>query len=391
MRLEPLSYEVISMENKKYLNTILLILIMALMSMPAYGQIRYGQPGFGDVDITYTSWKKTTGDTEATLHQLVFPITGFVPLQDNLELHLFLANATHSAEVPGEEFQLNGLGDLKLQMSKSFSNDQLLASIGLNLPTGKKSLDVEGEQIIYLLSNNYLDLPARGMGEGFGFNVLLGGAQASGNLQYGGGIIYEYKGTYEPYESSGDYNPGDKFSINAGGDLTGEKTVFSADIIYSLFTNDKIGGEDKFKQSPQLEIRTGVVHKLGNTDLNAGISYIKRGDNDIYTDSSSQVILKTLKLFGDEFLLYGGAVYRMSEDLSLNPSLTYRSISANDESPADYQLDNSSVIGVGLSLNKSFQEKYGLKFGGKYFTGSADGGDIDLTGLQFTASLTASF
>jgi len=379
------------MDNKKYLNTILLIFMLVLASIPAYGQIRYGLPGFGDVDITYTSWKMTTGDTETTLHQLVFPMTGFVPLQDNLELHLFLANATHFADVGDEEFQLNGLGDLKLQLSKSFSNDQLLASIGLNLPTGKKSLDVEGEKIIYLLSNNYLDLPSRGMGEGFGFNVLLGGAQASGNLQYGGGIIYEYKGTYEPYESSGDYNPGDKFSINAGGDLVGKKTTFSADVIYSLFTNDKVDSDNKFKQSPQLELRTGVVHKLGNTDLNAGISYIMRGDNNIYTDSSSQVILETLKLFGDEFLLYGGAVYKISESFSLNPSLTYRSISANDESLAAYQLDNSSVVGVGISFNKTFQEKYGLKFGGKYFTGSADGSEIDLTGLQFTASLTANF
>ncbi|MFH2048375.1 MAG: hypothetical protein ABIJ12_02925, partial [bacterium] len=347
--------------------------------------------GFGDVDITYTSWKMTMGDEEATLHQLVFPVTGFIPLQDNLELHLFLANATHSAKVLGEEFQLNGLGDLKLQLSKSFSDDQLLASIGLNLPTGKKSLDVEGEQIIYLLSNNYLDLPSRGMGEGFGFNVLLGGAQAAGNLKYGGGILYEYKGSYEPYASSGDYNPGDKFSINAGGDLDADKTTFSADIIYSLFTNDKVGGDNKFKQSPQLELRTGVVYKLGNTDLNAGISYIKRGDNKIYADSSSQVILETLKLFGDELLLYGGAVYKMSETFSINPSLTYRSISANDESLATYQLDKSSVIGVGLAFNKTFQEKYGLKFGGKYFSGSADGSEIDLTGLQFTASLTANF
>ncbi|MFH2048492.1 MAG: hypothetical protein ABIJ12_03510, partial [bacterium] len=81
------------MDNKKYLNTILLIFMLVLISIPAYGQIRYGMPGFGDVDITYTSWKMTMGDEEATLHQLVFPVTGFVPLQDNLEMHLFLANA----------------------------------------------------------------------------------------------------------------------------------------------------------------------------------------------------------------------------------------------------------------------------------------------------------
>ena len=380
------------MDNKKYLNTILIIFMLTIISIPAYGQIRYGKPGFGDVDMTYSFWKMTMGEEEATLHQLVFPVTGFIPLQDNLELHLFVANATHHVEFQDADYQLNGLGDLKLQLSKSFSEDQLLFSVGLNLPTGKKSLDVEGEQTIYLLSYNFLDLPVRGLGEGFGFNVLLGGAQASGNLQYVGGILYEYNGSYEPYESSGDYDPGDKISINAGGDFVAEKTTFSTDVIYTLFTNDKVDGDDKFKQSPQLEFRTGVVHRMGSTDLNAGIRYIFRGENDIYLlDASSQQILESLKLFGNELMLYGGVVYKISEDVSLNPSLSFRMISANDENLEDIQLDNSSVIGAGLAFNKRFQEKFGLKIGGKYFTGSADGGDIDLTGLQFTASLTATF
>ncbi len=384
------------MDNKKYLNTILIIFMLTIISIPAYGQIRYGQPGFGDVDLTYSNWKITTDEEEATLHQLIFPATGFVPLQDNLELHLFVLNATHYIEYEeinySTEYELNGLSDLKLQLSKSFSEDQLLVSVGLNLPTGKKSLDTDGEQTIRLLSNNFLDLPVRGLGEGFGFNILLGGAQASGNLQYGGGILYEYNGKYEPYESSGDYDPGDKISFNAGGDLVGKKTTFSADVIYSMFTYDKVDESDNFKQSPQLELRTRVVHKLGNSNLNAGIIYVLRGNNDIYLlDSTSQRTLESLKLFGDEFILYGGAVYKMTEDFSLKPSLSFRTIAANDEDLEDRQLDNSSMIGAGLALNKVFSKKYGLEIGGKYFTGTAHGGDIDLTGMQFTASLTASF
>jgi len=383
------------MENKKFINTAIILFLLVIISIPAYGQIRYGKPGFGDVDLTYSYWKVTQGEEEATLHQLIFPVTGFIPLQDNLELHLFVVNATHHIEEYYEDsesdYQLNGLGDLKLQVSKSFSEDQLLFSVGLNLPTGKKSLDTEGEQTIYALSNNFLDLPVRSLGEGFGFNVLLGGAQAKGNFQYGGGILFEYNGTYEPYESSGDYNPGDKISFNAGGDLIGEKTTFSADLIYSLFTYDKVDGNDKFKQSPQLEIRTGMVHRLGKTDLNAGIRYVLRGENDVYLlDESSQEILESLKLFGNELVLHGGVVYRMSESLSLKPSFSLRTISANDDNLED-QLGNSSVVGIGMALNKKIQSKYGLEFGGKYFSGTADGGDIDLTGLQFTASLTATF
>lgn len=380
------------MDNKKYLNIIFIISLLIIISVPAYGQIRYGNPGFGDVNFTYSNWKMTQGENETTINQLIFPITGFVPLQDNLELHLFIVNTTNSVEDSNSDYQLNGLGDLKLQVSKSFAEDQMLMSVGLNLPTGKTSLDEEGDSTINMLSNNFLDLPVRGLGGGFGFNILLGGAQSSGNLQYGGGILYEYNGEYEPYEARGDYDPGDKISINAGGDLVGEKTTFSVDIIYSLFTYDKVDGNDRFKQSPQIEFRTGVVYKLSNTDLNAGIRYVFRGDNDIYLlDAASQEILESLKLFGNELMLYGGAVYKISKDMSLNPSLSLRMISANDKNLEDSQLDNSNVIGIGLAFNRRFQEKYGLKIGGKYFTGSADGGDIDLTGLQFTASLTATF
>ena len=372
------------MRNKALLYIICLLIAIGGVS-PAFGQIRYGQPTAGQLKFTYSHWKIENGDTATTIDQMSFPVSGFLPLKDNLEMHLFFAGATNNVDNDDGDISLSGLGDMRLQVNQSLANDQWLISVGMNLPTGKKSLNPAGKQILSVLSENYLSFPVRRLGGGFGFNMLLATAKASGNTRYGGGIMYQFNGTYEPYEGTGDYNPGDMISANAGVDIVSDPTVVSVDVIYSLFTEDKIEGNKVFKQSPLLDLRLGVLRKMGSSSASLRLRYAMRGDNKWY-NSGSQEVISSLQLFGNEFLLAGNASFAVGESCHVIPLAELRLISENE-----MNLGGASIFGFGSNFDYKFGKQTKLSLGGKLYTGSADGGNYDLSGVQLTAGLTASF
>ena len=151
---------------------------------------------------------------------------------------------------------MSGLGDLRLQLAHSFSRDRLLLSAGLNLPTGKRELDPDGERrIIEFLSRDYLSLPLRRYGEGFGFNLQAGGATELGPFKCGLSGVYDYCGSYKPYEGSGDYDPGDAVSLNATAGVSSGRIEYAGDVGFSFFGTDALDGENIYKQAPQFSAR----------------------------------------------------------------------------------------------------------------------------------------
>ncbi|MEA2031004.1 MAG: hypothetical protein U9N55_05340 [candidate division Zixibacteria bacterium] len=374
------------MRNKTLLYIVCMLIVIGGFSS-AFGQIRYGQNTAGQLKFTYSHWKIENGDTATTIDQMSFPVSGFLPLKDNLEMHLFFAGATNNINNNNNDISLSGLGDMRLQVNQSLSDDQWLVSAGLNLPTGKKSLDPDGRQILSALSENYLSFPVRRLGRGLGFNVLLGTARASssGNTRYGGGIMYQFNGTYEPYEGTGDYNPGDMISANAGVDISSGPTTVSIDAIYSLFAEDKVNDNKVFCQSPLLDLRLGVLRKMGSSSASLRLRYAMRGENKRYGGDNNEEI-SSLQLFGNEFLLAGNASFAVSESLYLIPLAELRLISENEQ-----DFGNASIVGFGSNLDYKLGQQTKLTFGGKLYTGSADGGNFDLSGIQLTAGLKASF
>jgi len=379
------------MDNKLHL-LLIGIIALCLCAPTAQGQIRYGQPTSGGVHFTYSYWKMEQDTLKTTLNQLVFPLSGFVPLRDNMEMRFYLTSATNNMDTVGNDMSLSGLGDLRVQVSRSLKEDQLLLSAGMNLPTGKKKLDVEGQLVQLALSQNFLDVPLRRLGEGFGFNLLVGVAHAFNNINVGGGITYKYNGSYDPYNGVTDYDPGDMISLNAGADITGEQTSASIDAIYSLYTTDKLFDREVFRQSPTFDIRMVVSHNLNKGMIHGQVRYVLRGKNKLYTtDMNQQEIISSLQLFGNEFMINGGYTFTDGGLWKVTPSAELRLIAANDDALGSAKLEDASVIGIGADTERQLSDKVNLFVGGRFYTGSANGGNIDLTGLQFTGGLSATF
>ena len=358
----------------------------------AEAQIVYGQPSSGGTNITYTHWKiDPDGGDQTTINQFVIPISGFIPLQDNLEMRFQAAQASHSATIGGDDSKLSGLTDIRLQMNKSFSNDRFLASFGINLPSGKRKLNFDEElNVMGLLSENYLIFPVRQLGEGFGFNMLFGGATSSGNARLGATAMFQYNGKYTPYDGGGKYDPGEMFSLSASADTKSDKAMYSANAIFSVFTDDKLDGEKARKSSTQLDFLAGMQFPGQTMSFFGNVRVLLRGRNTTYNPDES--ISEQLRLYGNEFTIGAGLRYHPDKLWSLTPSVELRTIGANEYETDDaLYLDGSMIFGLGAAFARNLGQDVNGTLGFKYYSGSANGGDISLSGYQLTVGLRAAF
>jgi hypothetical protein len=356
--------------------------VVAVSCVTGFGQIIYGQSPSGDAGFVYSHW--SIGDT-IKVNQMMLPISGFIPLQDNLELRFSATNASNKLEGGGEDYKLSGMSDLRLQINQSLADDRFLLSLGLNLPTGKKKLNFNEEWVVLkVLSLDYLDFPVRHLGEGFGFNIMAGGAEMLGSMRVGGALMYQYNGTYEPYETGDEYNPGNQFSVISGVDQTGDGYMLTANAVYSVYTTDKLEDRKIFCQSPTFSLLLGGNFDNKTYQIGADAGLLLRGRNARY--DSTEAKIEQLKAYGNEFLIAGRFSWVPDKNWRMTPSAELRVIGENE-----YNLEGANIFGLGGEIVRNIGEGVDIGVAFKYFTGSVDGGDIDLSGYQLSASLMAAF
>jgi len=365
-----------------------IVLLLGVMSVSGYAQIIQGTPVSGGLSVHYSSWTVTYADeSEETISQLAIPLSGLIPLKDNLEATYYIANASSYLETVDNDYSLNALSDLSIQLSQSLAQDHLLLSAGVNLPTGKKELDLDEEWLVLqILSADYLQMPIRQAGEGLGFNFIIGGATQLGpNARGGIGLSYEINGEYDPYEGVSDYDPGDVFNINGGVDFGTDSARLSFEAIYATFSSDQLDGDDVFKQSSQIDFRASGMKAGQSVTWSGLVRYLVRGDNEQLSTDTAVAELEAFQLYGNEFAAAGAALFRLGRNFHAGPSLQYRAIAESDVT------GSSSVIGLGAAFSTALSEAVALDGGSTYLTGDADGGDLDLSGYTATLGLSAGF
>jgi len=370
--------------NKKYCFFIIVGGLILLMALPVSGQVVYGQQASCNPQFVYSHWtlEDNTG-AEITISQAYIPLVGFLPIQDNFEARFYIANTSNSLEYDGFDNTLSGVSDVRVQLNHSFYEDQIILSGGVNLPLGKKKLSLTEEWVIIeYLSQDFLNFPIRQFGQGFGFNMLVGGATMLGEIRVGGGVMYQYNGEYEPYEASGDYKPGDVFNANVGGDYQKDKWLFSANLVFTAYTADKLDDQKTFKQSKYFDMSLATVYKEEKYSLSGSANYRIRDRNTFY--DSTETVFSQLKLYGNEFAAETELSWNFANNWYTAPSLSLKLIADNESG-----LGSSSLFGFGTTLGNKLSKHVKAELAFKYFTGNADESDFDLNGYQVGLNLMA--
>jgi hypothetical protein len=232
----------------------------------------------------------------------------------------------------------------------------------------------------------------RRLGEGLGISAVLGAAtQLSDQMQATGGLMYEYTGEYEPYKNYDKYNPGDAFSVNGALHLDAPTTRWQLDMMFTTYGTDKVDGEDIFKQAPQFDVRLGFGVPGNRRSYSGFVRYLLRGESTEWiedTTATNQVQIVELdprKLYGNEFVVGGGARFDFETNWYLSPTADLRFIQSNDVG-----LDKSTVFGIGAAVGGTWISNLLTELGFKYYTGSADDGAADITGYQLSLGVTVS-
>ena len=197
--------------------------------------------------------------------------------------------------------------------------------------------------------------------------------------------MYQYNGSYDPYEVGGSYDPGDFVSVNISAGKSFEKTAFTGDIIYTAYSDDKLDDVRAYDASAQVDFRLRTIMTGDKYSLGGNLRYLYRFKPTQYNISTGAIIGEE-KLFGNEFSINGNLKYHPDPKWYLSPSVDLRMIGESDRG-----VDKSTIFGFGGLYGRKLNRTMDFDIGLKYFTGSADDGDIDLTGLQLTFGLSALF
>ncbi len=369
---------------------IAILIALILSAAPLHGQIIFGSPASGNLELHYSSWEISNDSIDIIIDQWMIPVSVFMPIRDNFEARLQMAGCSNNYDTTGSNLSLNGTNDLRVMFNHSFYDDRLLASVGLNFPTGKKKLDYSNERrVIEVLSENYLDFPVRRLGGGFGFNILIGGATVAGPAKLGAGLMYLYSGKYEPYDGQAKYDPGDSYGINVSGEINGDNISLISNIAYTGYGVDKQNGIKAFKQSPQVEFNIGGAYSFDKYTFRISADYLLRGRHTRYALKVGDIV-EQLKMYGNEFFVLMRFDYYLTKTWYVSPLVETKQIAANEEIDPAY-LGSGSIYGFGGEIGSRVSRSFNTAFGIKYYTGTADGGRLDLSGLQIIVSLLASF
>jgi len=353
-----------------------------LSAVPAAGQIIYGQEAAGNLDIIGTHWKMTLDQNEVTIDQWAIPAGVFVPLRENLEARVIVGYATTTVKQLGQEFNLQGLSDMRLQVTHAFARDRLLAGVGLNLPVGHKALNLDEEWVVMnYLSQSFLSFPVRNLGEGFGLNLMFGGATELGDNRVGATATYDMKGSYEAYLGEEKYNPGNALNLTAGLQRELGPRLFSGDVTLTVSADDKQGGVPVFSRGEQLAFHAGLSGGSTTRRYRADATYLARGRNTAFDPAG--VLLQQLKVYGNEFIVAGSHDWTSQQGWTYGPAADLRLIAGNE-----IGLGKSTILGLDGHVSRALTSTVNLGLALKYFTGSTHAGEVDLSGFQ--AWLTAS-
>ena len=370
--------------------TLIIAVLIISVNANSLAQVVAGKPASVGTRIVYYHWSlddKSNGST--SFSQFYFPINGFVPVRENLEILFFAAGSVNDLKTDNQATGLTGASDIRFQVNQSLSEDRIIISMGLNLPTGKTDLTFATDTtVLGILSRNYLNFPMRKFGQGLGGNFLIGGATMLGSLRGGLGLLFEYTGKYEPYLGLGKYNPGNFFSATAGLDLKQEKGILFGDITVTLYTPDRYKGSKTFKQSSQAFFRVGSRYQTGRYQGNFRLGYLWRGRNTQYDANES--VTDQFQLFGNEFTAQLDLSRYFGNGWAISPAWAIKIISTNEGEGLN-ELRSSHYVGLGGSLTKAIKNGPVLGAGAKYFVGSANSGSITIDGVYIFTSATATF
>jgi hypothetical protein len=203
---------------------------------PIYQRWSFGDP------IVQDSGRVTT------VSQLAVPFSLRFPLSERWSGDVSGAVARSTVEGDSQQWSLGGLTDLRLRAVGRLRGDNLLLTVGVNLPTGQVELDGDELRALQFVAAPTLGMAVPVFGGGLGGTVgLVAAGQAAGGWAYALGASLEQRTRFTAAEltvagnsTATDVRPGQAVHLSFGADglvAGGRLSLFA---IGDLFGDDQL-------------------------------------------------------------------------------------------------------------------------------------------------------
>ncbi len=254
---------------------------------------------------------------DSMLAEVSVPLAISAPLGRRFAVSLLASGASATGD---GVTSLSGLTDVQLGLSfiEQIGQSSLVASLGVNLPSGKRELEQDEFLTTISLSQHFFNFRVPGFGQGFNVEPGLVWAFPVGeDVVLGLGAAFQYKGPYKPLSSmAGDYDPGDEVLLTGGLDVRlGPTTNLSADFTFTHYMADRLGDVEFFSAGDRVTATGQVLSSLGQHQVRLVARYRGQAKSSIPADlASADAALRTIPSMG---LLIGSYDHQLSGQLRL--------------------------------------------------------------------------
>jgi len=364
------------------------VIMSAIYNVNAHVFRRAGHPISTISMFKFRSWKAKAGSSEAKISQWAFPVYIHYPVSNQLTLQVTESISFSSLDNLG--FGVNGLSDAKIKASYLVMDDSALLAAGLGLPLGKNALNSAQFAVAQALNTEGLDFAVSRLGEGITLNLAAATAREVGSVVVGAGAGYLLKGAYETIAGSKTkYSPGNEFNLTGGLDWKGEQVILRTDVIYILYSADKI--DDKinpkaktFKQGNQLSAEMKLTYRSQPTLMSLSIRETVVGKRE-QPNQSGELQPEPKKSQGNRLNLDFIFGYDVSEPTTLSGTLSINKIGKNG-----YDSNDTIIFTLGAGMRYAPGD-FILNTGSNFSMGRRDNGNIKISGYGVDLGLNYRF
>ena len=275
---------------------------------------------------------------ERTITQLAFPIAVAVPLFDRLSVDVATAYARVTYDSASFRGRIDGLTDTQLRASYTLGTDNVVFTMGLNLPTGQETVDfAEQGAAAGLIGNDFLAFPISNMGTGFAGTGGVAVARTAGSWNVGVGASFRRTMEFEPFEEASlpggtgrvRFQPGDEYRLRAGADRAIGSGSLALGVTYFMFGDDDVGATT-YSSGDRVLGQVGWTQPIGATTLALAAWNLHRreGQLAVGTPAPSENVVDVGATLG----------IRVGARAAIEPNVEYRRWTLDGESAGDLGL-----------------------------------------------------
>lgn len=184
------------------------------------------------------------------ISELSTPIFVLLPINSSLSFDLGTSytrsQVDQTANGQTTRSQISGLTDTQVRANYTLGNDLVVLTAGVNLPTGRSTVQPQQLVAASLIGSDFLAFPISNMGTGFGGTGGVAFAKPVGEWNVGLGVSMRRSAQYDPFDATGGqalhYQPGNEYRARGGVDHPFGTGRVSLGLTYSTFGNDNLAG-----------------------------------------------------------------------------------------------------------------------------------------------------